>query len=139
MARVRGPSQIPKYVSALAGYAYTTQQPVVFLDDAPAAADAGDEEEIRISVTYPTEEEERWLDSWVDKYRESAYLNRIIDDGAGAGREGYHGRFEFVNDRPRLVVDKVHSGASSPPPPSSKPPKDDDDDLLLRNLQDDEL
>ncbi|CAL4907127.1 unnamed protein product [Urochloa decumbens] len=96
---------------------------------AVAAGSSEDGTELRISVTYPTEEESEWLDRWSEKYRakkpgsgfsvepatdeESAYLNRIFADGkkgGGSRAAGYDGRIEFdANDRPRIVVDKVHS------------------------------
>ncbi|EES08507.1 hypothetical protein BDA96_05G131500 [Sorghum bicolor] len=108
-----------------------------------AASAAAEEPQIRISVQYPTEEEARWLDRWSEKYQaqgaasgfsvhpatdeESAYLNSIFDNGkkraasgdhshGGGGGGGFDGHIEFDDDdHPfgRIVVDTVHSRASS--------------------------
>ncbi|OEL15609.1 hypothetical protein BAE44_0023372 [Dichanthelium oligosanthes] len=98
---------------------------------AVAAAGAADpeDEKIRMSVQYPTEEESQWLDRWVEKYKaegsgsgfsvqpatdeESAYLNRIFSDGkkrarddsrdggnVGGARSGFDGHIEFDDDHP---------------------------------------
>ncbi|CAL4899770.1 unnamed protein product [Urochloa decumbens] len=132
--RLHQPSRrVPTSLLLLAGL--TAAVAVAF---AIAAAAGGQENEpdIRISVTYPTEEESEWLDRWAEKYRakkpgsgfsvepatyeESAYLNRIFADGkkGGGGRAGgFDGRVEFDNnDRPRIVVDKYHSGPRSSEP-----------------------
>ncbi|KAF8659633.1 hypothetical protein HU200_058390 [Digitaria exilis] len=93
-----------------------------------AAADAEDEK-LRISVHYPTEEESAWLDRWAEKYsarepgsgfsvqpatdEESAYLNRIFSDSKkdGGARGGFDGHIAFEGNRPRIVVDKYHSSS----------------------------
>ncbi|CAN6338149.1 unnamed protein product [Urochloa humidicola] len=132
--RLRQPSRrVPTSLLVLAGL---TAAVAVAFAIAAAAGGQQDGPDIRISVTYPTEEESEWLDRWSEKYRakkpgsgfsvepateeESAYLNSIFAGGkkGGAGaRAGFDGRIEFdSNDRPRIVVNNVHSGPGSSEP-----------------------
>ncbi|CAN6333673.1 unnamed protein product [Urochloa humidicola] len=129
--RLRQPSRrVPTSLLLLVGLAFAVA--VAFAIASAAGGGQEDGADLRISVTYPTEEESQWLDRWAEKYRgkpgsgfsiepataeESAYLNNIFAHGKGGARAGYDGRIEFdANDRPRIVVDKVHSGPRSSEP-----------------------
>ncbi|KAL6623079.1 hypothetical protein ACP70R_032958 [Stipagrostis hirtigluma subsp. patula] len=94
------------------------------------AVEDSSEDQIRIRVRYPSEEESRWLDRWAAKYQaapgsgdgsfkvqpatdeESATLNRMLSGGANKGaaagdsshdrrrRAGFDGHIEFDDAHP---------------------------------------